>query len=263
MADIEVEVSLSSNENSSSRRKVRDLVRIQAAVQIRTQLVKWLSLLKTEYAVDLVKPTRSATALAAPSDGVGGDDGDGCSDRESHAVEGSKAAAEVVDLQSVGAPDNHSSSNLDSNSSNINSSSSHDSCVIRSGSNAHVASGNESDGGGGSNGNSAELGKAFRKAAFKGDVAGCEAALAAGAAINGCSDGGTTALMMAASRDRTSVGELLIASSADVEATNHTGITALIMAARNGNGAMVTYLLDHNAEIAPVDETGKSAFRSV
>jgi len=59
--DIDVNVTLTSD-NTSDRRKVKDLVRKAGADLIRDQLTKWLDQLKTQYAADLIKPTKGKAA---------------------------------------------------------------------------------------------------------------------------------------------------------------------------------------------------------
>lgn len=64
MDDIQVDVTLTSDD-TPERRKVKDIVRKDIAVLIREQLTKWYESLKKEYAIDLIKPSKSGVGAAA------------------------------------------------------------------------------------------------------------------------------------------------------------------------------------------------------
>jgi len=64
MEDIEVAVTLTSD-RTPERNKVKDIVRKKIAELIRQQLAKWFTLLKEEYAVNLVKPTKGKATVTA------------------------------------------------------------------------------------------------------------------------------------------------------------------------------------------------------
>jgi len=67
--DVEFHVKLTSDE-TVARRKVKELMRKKGGDAIRTQLAKWLKMLKEEYAIDMVKPTGKGAAAPKVSAGV-------------------------------------------------------------------------------------------------------------------------------------------------------------------------------------------------
>lgn len=69
--DLEVQVKLTSDE-TSDRRKVKDLVRKAGAELIRTQIAKWLVDLKEKYAQNLILPTKAGPGKPTPTQPTAG-----------------------------------------------------------------------------------------------------------------------------------------------------------------------------------------------
>ncbi len=97
------------------------------------------------------------------------------------------------------------------------------------------------------------------QAACKGDVAGVQKALAAGADVNWKMQWGLTALMWAADQGHAPVVEILIAHGADVNAESEDGMTALMFAAKEGRTQVARILLSHKADRNRRNLAGESA----
>lgn len=67
--DVEFKVKLTSDE-TSERKKVKEIMRKKGGDLVRTQLATWLRMLKEEYASDLVKPAKKAAANGGANPGV-------------------------------------------------------------------------------------------------------------------------------------------------------------------------------------------------
>lgn len=81
------------------------------------------------------------------------------------------------------------------------------------------------------------------QAAHKGDLAGVQAALAAGANVNATSERGQTALMLAAPGGYTEIARVLIEAKANVNAHDGDGTTALMIATNFINTVEMVKLL--------------------
>jgi len=65
--EIDVVVALKKEAGGDFEQKLKDLVRTTGAEQIRKQLSKYIALLKTDFAKDLIKPTKEAANNSIPS----------------------------------------------------------------------------------------------------------------------------------------------------------------------------------------------------
>lgn len=90
---------------------------------------------------------------------------------------------------------------------------------------------------------------ALIKAAGKGDMAGVERLLAAGANVNAANNNGWTALMAAARSGKAEVVGILINAGANVNATQADGATALMSATRHGHVEVVRRLILAGADV--------------
>jgi uncharacterized protein len=95
---------------------------------------------------------------------------------------------------------------------------------------------------------SADLDQQLLKSAETGDIAAVRRLLREGASINSQYKNGTTALMVAASNDRTEIVRLLIEKGAPVSARTDQGGTALSAAAGFAKTPTLRLLLDHGAD---------------
>jgi len=77
----------------------------------------------------------------------------------------------------------------------------------------------------------------------RGDLEAVQAALAAGADVNGTMTDGSTALMWAVHTDQIELVEILLDTGADIEITNRYGVGPASLAAENGNAAILDHLL--------------------
>src|SRR5215510_3477042 len=94
-----------------------------------------------------------------------------------------------------------------------------------------------------------ELEQQLWKAAQNGDLAGVEAALAAGAPVNARAEYGDSALNLAAEYGHLDVVLRLLALGADIENVGGADKTPLMCAAFAGQVQVVRKLLDHGARI--------------
>jgi ankyrin repeat protein len=95
-------------------------------------------------------------------------------------------------------------------------------------------------------------------AAFCGNTAAIAVLLVAGARVAGTDEGGSTALMSAAIRNRPGAIDALVAAGADVNARHRRGHTALHIASSSGHMAAVSSLLLAGARMDVCDEMGHS-----
>lgn len=91
--------------------------------------------------------------------------------------------------------------------------------------------------------------KALFTKAYGGDLAGVQAAVAKGAAVNVADQKKRTALMLAASNGHTAVVEYLISEGGDIDAKDGDNQTALMYASRRSFNETAAVLLKNGAEV--------------
>lgn len=90
-------------------------------------------------------------------------------------------------------------------------------------------------------------------AAFNGDAAGVQAALAAGIPVDQTDEIGNTLLMLAAFNGHTEAAQALLDAGADLTLRDNNGRTALMFASTGPFPATVRLLLENGSEINAVD----------
>ena len=99
----------------------------------------------------------------------------------------------------------------------------------------------------------------LHRAAQAGDVAGLQAALASGAAVDARDGLGWTALMHAVDKGYPLLVELLLGAGADVDVRAPDGATALFMAAVHGHSGNIELLMAAGADLSVRGPKGKTA----